>query len=63
VAYLAGVGAEAFVQFVAAGASLPKMPLFLTTEVYVEAPLQPTYDAAFEAMPEYWRRVLAWKPG
>jgi hypothetical protein len=56
--YLAGVGAEAFVQFASVGATLPKMPLFLTPDVYVEVPLQPTYDAAFDAMPEFWRRVL-----
>jgi hypothetical protein len=58
VAYLAGVGAEAFVQFASVGTMLPKMPLFLTPEVYVEVPLQPTYDAAFDSMPEFWRRAL-----
>jgi hypothetical protein len=35
------------------------MPLFLTPDVYVDVPLEPTYQAAWEGMPAYWRDVLA----
>jgi hypothetical protein len=35
------------------------MPLFLTPEVYVSVPLEATYLAAWEGMPEYWRDVLS----
>ena len=34
------------------------LPLFLTSERYINVPLQSTYDAAFAEMPEYWRKVL-----
>jgi hypothetical protein len=35
------------------------MPLFLTPEVYVPVPLEPTYQSAWDAVPTYWRGVLA----
>lgn len=59
VAYIGGPGAEAFIELVAVGDMLPEMPLFLTPEVYVSVPLEPTYQAAWEGMPGYWRDVLA----
>jgi hypothetical protein len=58
VAYLGGPGAEAFVEPVAVGDSLPEMPLFLTEEVYVGVPLEATYQAAWDGLPAYWREVL-----
>lgn len=57
-AYLGGADAEAFVEPVAVGDRLPDMPLFLTPEVYVRVPLEPTYASAWEGMPAYWRDVL-----
>jgi hypothetical protein len=56
--YIGGFGAEAFVEPVAAGDTLPKLPVFLTPTHYVEMPLESTYQAAFEGMPQYWRDVL-----
>jgi hypothetical protein len=59
VAYLAGVGAEAFVEFLSVSNPIPDMPLFLTPEVYVAVPLEATYRSAWEAMPRYWQGALA----
>ena len=58
-AYMGGADAQAFVETLAPGDPLPKMPLFLTSEVYVWVPLQLTYDLAWEGMPAYWRDVLS----
>ncbi len=57
-AYIGGVGGEAFVEPVAVGEKLPDVPVFLTLAEYVEAPLEVTYNAAFDAVPDYWRNVL-----
>lgn len=62
VAYVGGASAEAFVELVAVGDALPEMPLFLTPDVYVLAPLEATYQSAFEGMPAYWRNVLTAAP-
>jgi hypothetical protein len=59
VAYVGGASAEAFIEPVGVGDPLPEMPLFLTPEVYVPVPLEPTYQAAWEGMPSYWRDVLS----
>lgn len=40
------------------GQSLPDMPLFLGNGEYVMAPLQVTYDAAFDALPRRWQEEL-----
>jgi hypothetical protein len=53
-----GSGAEAFVEPVAVGEELPDLPLFLTPREYVPVPLETTYQAAFEAVPDVWRDVL-----
>lgn len=58
VAYIGGPSAEAFVEPVAVGDTLPEMPLFLTADVYVSVPLEATYQLAWEGMPQYWRPVL-----
>jgi hypothetical protein len=59
VAYVGGAGAEAFIEPVAVGDPLPDMPLFLTPDVYVLAPLEATYQAAWDGLPAYWRDVLS----
>ena len=46
----------------AVGDTLPEMPLFLTPEVYVPVPLEATYRAAWEGVPEFWRDVLSAAP-
>ncbi len=65
VAYVGGPAAEAFIELVSVGDTLPDMPLFLTPDVYVLVPLEATYQSAWEGMPSYWREVLttAPKPG
>jgi hypothetical protein len=49
---------EAFLEPTAVGLALKEMPLFLSPEVYVPVPLEATYQAAWEAVPAYWRGVL-----
>jgi hypothetical protein len=58
VAYIGGPGAEAFIEPVAVGDSLPEMPLFLTPDVYVLVPLEATYQRAWDGMAAYWRNVM-----
>lgn len=58
VAYIGGPAAEAFIEWVGVGDSLPDMPLFLTPDVYILVPLATTYQTAWEGMPAYWREVL-----
>jgi hypothetical protein len=58
VSYMAGADGEAFIDFLRVGQPLPDMPLFLTPDVYVPVPLEPTYQLAWESMPKYWRSVL-----
>jgi hypothetical protein len=48
----------AYVEPFSVGAELPDMPLFLAPEHYVNVPLQHTYDAAWQGVPERWRRVI-----
>lgn len=49
---------EAFLEHVAVGQPLPDMPLFFAPGRYVNVPLEPTYNAAFSAMPQFWRDRL-----
>jgi hypothetical protein len=58
VSYSAGSVKRAYIEPVSVGSSLPQMPLFLEPESYVPAPLDATYQAAFQAMPTRWRREL-----
>lgn len=57
--YRAADPPEAFFEHLSVGRVLPDMPLFLDLEHYVNTPLEATYSAAFAAMPEVWRDVLA----
>ena len=56
--YIGGPCPEAFVEPTAVQAPLAVMPLFLTPDVYVPLPLEPTYQAAWEDVPSFWREVL-----
>lgn len=49
---------QAYVEPVAVGDTLADMPLFLQPTAYVTVPLEQTYQAAFRAVPQRWRRVL-----
>lgn len=48
----------AYVEPIAVGDALPDMPLFLTPDVYVNVPLEPTYQAAWQGFPEPLRGVV-----
>lgn len=58
VAYSAGAVKTAFVEPLAVGQVLPPMPLFLTTEGYIETPLEETYQAAYAGVPRFYRNLL-----
>lgn len=57
--YIGGAGAQAFVEPAAVGDALPDLPIFLTPFEYVEVPLEKTYTAAFDALPDYWQDVMS----
>lgn len=57
-AYVSAETITAYVEPVAVGAELPDMPLFLDPGHYVNVPLEPTYQSAYEGVPERWRRVI-----
>ncbi len=57
-AYSGGPAPTAYVEPVAVGDVLPDMPLFLDPEQYVNVPLEATYRAAYEGVPEYYRQIL-----
>lgn len=40
------------------GQNLPVMPLFLTSDEYINLPLQETYDEAWRGVPARWKTVL-----
>ena len=56
--YVAGPPVEAYLADLSVGSSLPEMPLFLQVDRYINAPLEPTYQAAFAGEPEFWRNIL-----
>lgn len=58
-AYRADRYPEAFVEPTAVGQALPEMPVFLSLDVYVPLPLEMTYQAAWEAVPAYWRERVS----
>jgi hypothetical protein len=51
----------AYVEPLKVSEALPDMPLFLAPEHYINVPLERTYCAAWEGVPERWRRVI--EPG
>lgn len=57
-AYFSGRIPEAFVEPTAVGLALADMPLFLAPDEYVLVPLEATYQAAWDAVPSFWREVL-----
>lgn len=58
VAYSADDIKQAFIEPVAVGGVLPEMPLFLRPGAYISVPLEETYQAAFEGVPQVWREQL-----
>jgi hypothetical protein len=61
-AFATGPRPEAYLEHLAVGTALRDMPLFLSAERYVNAPLEPTYRAAYRGMPAVWRNVLEGPP-
>jgi hypothetical protein len=57
-AYSAGPTKRAYVEPTAVGRVLMDMPLFLEPELYVNVPLEATYQAAYRGVPRRWRSVL-----
>jgi hypothetical protein len=57
-AYSAGPCKRAYVEPTAVGRALIDMPLFLEPEIYVNVPLEATYQAAYRGVPRRWQRVL-----
>jgi hypothetical protein len=57
-AYDAGPERVAYVEPVGLGDILPEMPLFLKPEVYVLAPLEATYQMAWNVFPAPLKRLL-----
>ena len=57
-AYETALTVRAYVRHIAAGETLPEMPLFLEPSGCVPVPLEATYQTTFGGMPERWRRVL-----
>jgi hypothetical protein len=55
--YMAG-SRRTIIEVVAIGESLPEMPLFLSSERYVNVPLEATYLAAWSAVPRRWQERL-----
>ena len=60
--FAAGPRVEVFAEYLAVGAVLPDMPLFLRPDRYVNAPLESTYQAAYRGVPAVWRDVLVGRP-
>jgi hypothetical protein len=56
--FAAGPVVDIYVEHLAAGAPLPNMALFLRPDRYINVPLEPTYQAAYDGMPAFWRGVL-----
>ncbi len=57
-AYRSDVVPNAYVTPFAVGEPVPEMPLFLDPDRYVNVPLEQTYQAAWNSVPERWKRVI-----
>jgi len=58
VAYRADVRPSAYIEPTAVGQTLTAMPLFLSTERYINVPLEETYMAAFKDVPRKYKAIL-----
>jgi hypothetical protein len=56
--YETGGERAAYVEPVAVGDQLPDMPLFLTNDLHIIVPLEPTYRATWDASPEEMRLAV-----
>ena len=58
VSYEATRETVAFIEPIAVGDELPDMPVFLTHELHANVPLEPTYQATWNAQPEELRMAV-----
>lgn len=58
VSYESGRDRAAYIEPVGVGDSLPDMPLYLISDMYVKVPLEATYQAAWNASPEDLRLAV-----
>ncbi len=58
VSYSAGPRKRAYIEPTAVGRELADMALFLEPELYVNVPLEATYQAAYRGVPRRWKAVL-----
>lgn len=56
--YCADLVPHGYFEPVGLGRPLPNIPLFLTTDSYVNLPLEETYLVAWEDVPDRWKQVL-----
>jgi hypothetical protein len=56
--YDAGAPQVAYVENIGVGDKLPEMPIFLRPEIYVNAPLEETYQSAWAAFPRQLKGLL-----
>jgi hypothetical protein len=56
--YESGGVRAAYVEPVGVGDELPEMPLFLANDMHIKVPLEPTYQATWNASPEELRRAV-----
>jgi hypothetical protein len=59
VSYVGYPGPAVYLQPVGVGDPLPDMPIFLTRQVYVPVPLEASYLAAWEGVPDFMQEELA----
>ncbi len=62
-AYRATPVKTAYVEPVAVGDALPELPIFLTDDEYILAPLEETYQASWAAFPGELKELLEQPPG
>jgi len=58
IAYECADRVRTYLEPIAVGDVLPNMPVFLYPDMYIEVPLESTYNRAWEIVPERWRRVI-----
>lgn len=59
VAYESAFNTRAYIENIAVGEPLPEMPLFLAPDYHILLPLEAMYQAAWDTVPERWKRVIA----
>jgi hypothetical protein len=62
VAYRAAPTKTAYIEPVAVGDPLPDLPIFLTDDDYIPAPLEETYQASWAAFPADFKSLLEGEP-